>query len=276
VNTETIDNLFGLYQINKSEEFYKKCNHYLTSDDTKDFRDFFNKKQCRISDTVISYRLINHWEKEGLVKSSRGENNKGWRYYSLMDLVWLSIVIRLRNFGYSIENIRKSKPTIAAGINECEYGELEFYTATAYVNNVPVYALFFSNFQGEVANLYEILDSSEKRGVLDHISINVNAILQRLFPNKNLKPVYTNFKELTEQDDEILETIRDEKVEEIKLSIKNGTPLKMDFTVNEPVDSNIGQLKNKNTYQKIEVTQHKSKTTSVKRTISKKFKSNED
>lgn len=264
-----------IYQIDKDGEYYQKFSHYLNSTDTKDFREYFNKKQYRISDNVISYRLINHWEKIGLIHSNRGADNKGWRQYSLMDIVWLSIIVRLRKFGYNIHNIKQSRLVNFAQYDECEYGELEFYTAVAFVNNVPIHALFFTDFRAEIATLYEILESSEKRGIANHISININAILQGLFPTKNLKPNYTNFIELTDSDNEILETIRNEKVEEIKLSVKNGIPIIMQFTLDEPVQSNIGELKNKNAYQEISIKQHKSKTQSVKRTISKKFKKDE-
>lgn len=269
-----LETLGGIYQIAKEKEFYSAFSQYIHSKENDYFWEYFNDKKYRISDNLISYRIANHWEKENIldVKQSDG----GWRKYSLMDIVWLIIIKKLRHFGLGLEEIRKVKKTLTASYEQCEYGELEFYTALAYINKTPVSILIFSDFKAEVATAYEVIGSSDKYGILDHIKIDLNLILQNIFPEKNFKPIYQNFIEISDEQKMIWEKIKEKEVEEITISVKNGVPVSMIYTVSEPTNSNVGQLKNKNAHQNITLTQHKGKTTAIKRKVSKKFKSDEE
>ncbi len=267
------ESIFGnQYRIEKGQEFFKKFGQYVTDETNSDFWTFFNLKYFRLTEKTFSYRIISHWEKVGILSNVREEDSTGWRKYSVMDLVWLGVIKQLRMYGLGLKEILSVRRSLIVGMNKVEYGELEFYTALAYVNNTPVSVLVFSDYKAEVGNAYEILDSEIKYGPQHHISINVNGILQSIFPDKDCKPVYTKYIEITDDQNEILETIRNEKVEGIKISVKEGKPVKMKYTVSEPTNSNIGQLKTKNAYQKVSIEQHEGKTTSVKRKIKKKFK----
>lgn len=262
-----LETLGGMFQIAKGNEFFSSFNSYLTKNENNVFWDFFNKKIYRISDNLISFRIISHWEKEGLIENVRSE--KGWRKYSLMDVIWLVTIKELRGFGLGLSEIKSVRKSLVATYQQCEYGELEFYTALAYLNRTPISILIFSNFKAEVATAYEIIESTNRIGILNHISINLNLILQNIFPEKDFKPVFDNYN--TDVEQEILEALKKDALEEIKISVKNGMPINMVYTINEATDSNVGELKNKDAYQEITLKQHNGKTTAVKRVVSKKF-----
>jgi len=47
-----------------------------------------------------------------LITSNRPDD-KGWRRYSLIDVVWLNIIKELRRFGYPLDQILKVKKNIS-------------------------------------------------------------------------------------------------------------------------------------------------------------------
>ena len=80
----------------------KKMNFLFRGDAfIPDFEKYFSKKHSelrkkmqernkRIEIKEFSYRIINHWEQNGLVEVDR-EGGTGWRKYSVCDLIWMKI-----------------------------------------------------------------------------------------------------------------------------------------------------------------------------------------
>jgi DNA-binding transcriptional MerR regulator len=75
--------------------------------DTKKVLDSINKRHFTIKDVGISSRLLNHWEKSGLLMESYEE--KKWKVYNLIEYTWLNVIMEMRRFNLSLEIIRKAK-----------------------------------------------------------------------------------------------------------------------------------------------------------------------
>lgn len=274
------DRLYGLRKIVKTKEYYMACNEYIENEKNQDSWNFFNDKNWRISEKIVSYRLINYWEKKGLIPNTREENG-GWRKYSLIDIIWIYIIKDLSSWGLKLEDILGIRKLLCSGYNQCEYGEFEYYTALAFYNKIPVNIIIYydedeSKFKGELAALYEILDTEKKYGLGNHFSFSLNSLLENLFPEQNLKPCFDSYNRLSKNESDVYKIIKDDKVRELSIiKSKNGKIDQITFTVNEEPSSNIGELKSKNAYQEISIKHHNSKTTSIKRTISKKFNKDE-
>ena len=58
-----------------------------------------------------SARVLNHWEKEGVLNDLR-EGGRGWRKYSPMDRIWIKLVQQLRAFGYPLSKIKVLKENL--------------------------------------------------------------------------------------------------------------------------------------------------------------------
>lgn len=257
----------GGYQIRKELEFYTAFNTYVTdTDKCGAFWNFFNEKRLRISEKLVSYRLINHWEKEGLLTPYREEDG-GWRKYSLMDIIWILVVKELRHLGLGLPQIKSVRSSLISRYNQCEYGELEFYASLAYINRTPVFVLAFSNGRAEAATAYEIIDSTDKYGVLNHISINLNHILQSVFPQKQLKPIYRDFVEVDGALPKVSAVQGNPDILDMKLFDGQGKPMKMGYTVEEAKDSTIARLIMKNPYQNILIKVHQGKVAHIERTV---------
>ena len=64
------------------------------------------EKKFTIKDTDSTYRVINHWSKLDLFDDARQGESKGWRKFSLVDMVWLKVLMELRKFGFALEKIK--------------------------------------------------------------------------------------------------------------------------------------------------------------------------
>lgn len=77
----------------------------------KRLRKALNENKHTISKTGESYRVINHWNEKGLLLRQEGRGN-GWRKFSYVDLMWLSVIQELRRFGLSLETIKAVKQSL--------------------------------------------------------------------------------------------------------------------------------------------------------------------
>lgn len=64
------------------------------------------EKKLWVKDTGIAYRVINHWDKMGIIQFGR-ETKEGNRKFSFVDFVWVKIVSELRNFGMKVPLIQQ-------------------------------------------------------------------------------------------------------------------------------------------------------------------------
>ena len=102
------------YHVIRTNAFYENFENFKKSDTGKKLIKRYNKKNHRLK-RMVSYRLLNYWEKCGLIISRR-TSEKGWKQFSFIDLVWLNIIHNLRNFGYSIEKTNSIGKDIAPGV----------------------------------------------------------------------------------------------------------------------------------------------------------------
>ena len=85
-------------RVNKSLLNYKNYN----------INKLLNKRSFTIKDisSTVSYRVLNHWVKEGLIE---GTNKGKWKIFSLAEAIWIRLIIELRLFGFPYKKIRKTK-----------------------------------------------------------------------------------------------------------------------------------------------------------------------
>ena len=69
-------------------------------------KESIRKKYYTASDTGISYRVLNHWDKKGLLPKNLRQN-RGWRKFNFIENVWIQVIVELRNFGLPLEKIAK-------------------------------------------------------------------------------------------------------------------------------------------------------------------------
>ncbi|WP_395093260.1 hypothetical protein ACF3NR_03355 [Vaginella massiliensis] len=224
---EFLDTQFGLYKIGKSQRFFQAFSDYTTNPENEIYWEFFNTRKFRISPKVISSRIMNHWQEKELLPENCQEANQKWRSFTLMDLVWVAVLKELREIEIPIPVIQKIKKSIKTAYNQCEYGELEFYSALAYFKRMPVELLIFTDGSAEIASTLEVNDSKEQYGLPTNISIPINGILQSIFKDQNLQPIYNSWIDLDENEVKVLEKIKSGEYDEVSLTLQNGKVVKL-------------------------------------------------
>jgi len=235
-----------------------------------------NEKKNRLETKEVSYRIINHWEDQGLITCDR-PSNKSWRQYSFMDLVWFQIIVELRNFGLPLDGIRKAKKSLEWLKEKFSYSEfplLEFHTVHALLNRLPAYLLVFSNGDSEPLSANSYIASTKLYNLNSHIRINLNSILQRLLPDKDLSPQFEKTIEVSSEEFDLLFMIRMQNYESITIKTNSGTIERLEASKSEKQDSRIIDLINSGDYQNIEIIQRDKKIVHIKKTIQINYKKN--
>ena len=71
----------------------------------------FHTPKFTVGDTNVPYRVINHWDQHGLLPAGFKKEG-GWRLFSLVEMAWLQIILQMRKFGMSLDQIKKAKDGI--------------------------------------------------------------------------------------------------------------------------------------------------------------------
>lgn len=67
------------------------------------------EKKYTAKDTDKTFRVINFWESVGLLDNSREDSSAKWRKFSPIDVVYMHILSKLREFGLSIQQLKTVK-----------------------------------------------------------------------------------------------------------------------------------------------------------------------
>ena len=94
VTENTIKEMMGLFDI------LQKHPEVLTK---------LREKKYTAKDTDKTFRIINYWESVGLLDNNRKSGSEGWRKFSMIDLVFMHLLAKLREFDFSIQKLKVVK-----------------------------------------------------------------------------------------------------------------------------------------------------------------------
>jgi len=232
-----------------------------------------NSTERNIKLASVTYRQLNSWEDKELLTTERVEENS-WRRFSIIDALWVKIIQELRAFGLSTEQIKNAKDSLTFGASKYKVAMpiLEFYTAFAIGNKMPVLLLVFRDGVAVPTNYTQYRVAQQVADLENHIQINLNKLLQTLFPDVDLT---ANYKAdlLPDVDEmELLAFLRIGNYEKVEIFYKGG---KMQVVEGmERLDANklVMEAIREHSYQKIEVVVEDGKTVALTRKVKKKIK----
>ena len=135
--------------------------------------------------TPLSFRIINSWTSSGILDDER-KKPQGWRKFSTMDIILMTILIELRKFGLSIEKLKQVKNSLYLPAQESNnpnaITRLEF-------------ALLRSKTSIEDGNTYLLIDSNGNTGVITERDIALN----RTTNNIPASYIYINFNKVEKE-----------------------------------------------------------------------------
>jgi DNA-binding transcriptional MerR regulator len=259
--------------IYKSDFFDIVLSDYFFSEEGKNISKKLNNKNNRLDHNEISYRLINHWEKLNIVDPKRDVQN-GWRKFSIIDLVWICIVNKLRIFGISLDQILHAKEQLSKiGISNIEFSEyplLEMYVMLALLNKLQVHFYFFENGTVDLATQAEADFSSSLLPMKDHLQIDINNLVKKIFPKITRTPKNEITFSLKPEELDLIYMLRMDNFESIRIKLEDGKIERIEGTEILENDSRIIDIIRQQAYQNIEIKQKDGKTVQIKRTIFKK------
>jgi DNA-binding transcriptional MerR regulator len=155
----------------------------------------FNQQTYTIGEEKLSSRVLNHWYQSGIIIDDRLDN-KGWKKFSFSEIVWISIVIKLRKFGLDLQRIKKVKEQIdyyntKDSKSKCPL--LDFYMLVAITSTIPIKFIVFESGQAEIVKQSDI-DIANQINLIneDFISIDINKLLDKALTKKKVKADYFN------------------------------------------------------------------------------------
>ncbi len=163
----------------REEAHHEQFALYHFSGKFEEFHAFLRNKKYTTSSTDISYRMINHWQESGLLPD--GVDSEGWSKFTLVELVWMKAILKLRSFGLSLDKIRLAK----GGLMEFDkkkksYFLFEYYIARALLSSDDPYILVFADGDSAVATSSQIELSKVFMGQFDVLLISLKSIIENL------------------------------------------------------------------------------------------------
>jgi len=233
-----------------------------------------NNRTQRAASNDITTRVINYWEKEGLLTTFR-EGAAGWRKYSIMDNVWLLLIQELRTFGYPIESLKKLRANVFEEnkfTNDITPFYIECYIAVVLSLKISAFINILPDGKYVMASQAEMraLESHKYFAVNSHITISVNHLLTKA-TGKNWYAINEE-SALTAKEIQIMNELSSGKYVEATIFFKNGEMERVQLT--EILDKNVrlNAIFKDNDYEDITLKRADGKTQSIKRIISKKLK----
>ena len=256
----------------QGDSFLLSLANYFMSDNYISYDAFFNKKQHRLNADHISYRVISHWEKVGVITTDR-PSGTGWRMYSFIELVWISVVSELRKFNYPLEKIKAVKGNFKNLYGEfnTEYAPVEFYAAHVLTFKVPAFILVFQDGKVQVGTNHERTGGLMLNLLDNHLSISLNDILEKLLPTSDLSPIYEKLVSLSNEETEAIFMLRTGNFDSVTIKKTDGRIQRIEASELVNLKRQISDILQDSAYQTIEILQRDGQTRSIRRKTVKKF-----
>ena len=184
----------------------------------------FNEQKFTINEENISSRVLNHWYEKGIITDDR-ENKKSWKKFSVSELVWIRIVLKLRHFGLDLKRINQVKEQIhffsnPKNVSKCPL--LDFYILVAMSSTIPIKFIVFESGQAEIVRQHDIDMANQLQLISeDFISIDLNKLLNKMFTKKSIRADYFNLSK-TNIEKEVFNSLYLEEVKSFSVKIIKG------------------------------------------------------
>ena len=255
----------------RESEFDKAFSNFF-NDEHKHIRQFLNKKAERPFKEDFTYRVYNHWEAHNLLDTDRGKKGGGWRRFSIIDIIWINIISRLRKFGVSIENIKKVKNSLS-NLSQDKLGQfpqLEFFVTMFFCHKYPFYLLVFESYEAELVTPHQLVLSETSHQLDNFIRINIHNIIQKMYPKKDLTTANESILQLNEQESVLLFEIRTGLFKEMVVRMKDKKIIRLDGKVANP-EKKLHKILMQKNYDTITMTRADGEILDIQQTILKKL-----
>lgn len=240
----------------------------------KSFIAFLNSKSYPMrfikfdADVVSASRLISTWIESGLIDTDVRDNKGAWKRFSLRDLIWIRIIIKLREFGFSIEKIKEVKHYLFERPYQSRYTRMfEFLVAHAVSKN-RVGIVILPNGVAYIGLEEQINDNMKVFDLHDFIHLDFNNVVQEVLPQEDLTPINKTTIDLSREEMQVVDLIRTGKYKSLQIVFKNGKIERLDAKKKIDINKRIGEIiENEGGYQTIVIETNDGKMVSINGTV---------
>ena len=144
-----------------------------------------HKRRYKPFQSQVSYRVLNHWATMGLIEDQREQDAQTWRLFSLIDLLWIRVLLDLRNFGLSLAMLQRVKQTLHIG-KKGAYPVLDVAVGLC-LKREPTYIVVFEDGYAALATNDSLEFSDAVIGQQNYIRININRLFREITGDKEKK-----------------------------------------------------------------------------------------
>lgn len=195
---------------------------FLYSDN--DGKKFLNEQKYKVGEERLSSRVLNHWYQVGILEDDR-PGGRGWKKFSISELIWIQLIIKLRGFGFDLGRIKKVKREIDIyntkdNISKCPL--LDFHIILAMKSSIPVKMIVFESGESSLNRQIEI-DMATQLGMIteDYISIDLNKLVTKFFNKKKFNTDYLSYADSPKSPliKEIEKSLSEEDIQQVSVKI---------------------------------------------------------
>ena len=239
----------------------------MTAGDTKN-EDFLNvihdlaSLEFQLKDVPQSSRVIHNYEQLDLLMEKR-ESPGAWKKYSTEDVIWLHVVMALREFGVPIETLKKAKESIISLTyrNEKtkeEYAFLTSLAAAAFVDRFRYYLIFNNDGKCTPINSSKYMtDWVHEKTDVAYISIPLHSVISMIHEemyDEPLKGILVKEITISDQVFKILNIlVSDNDYKELIIEYKDKQPTRIKITKSVDVSKKLEQVLSERQYIDIKV-----------------------
>ena len=186
----------------------------------KRFQGALRLKRYRVADTDISYRTINHWEEMGLLFNEK-DREEGWRKFNIVELVWLQIIRELRDYGMSIDAIKKVKEAVTFPDKKYPLLLLEIYIS-AFAKNKDAFLIVAKDGLSGLGISEEIEITQQFHPFpKSYITISINALFEKIQTGKDVVMKQSFLAPIDDDVNKILHAVMFENATEVKMTTRD-------------------------------------------------------
>ncbi|MBL6445743.1 MerR family transcriptional regulator [Fulvivirga sp. 29W222] len=241
----------------------------------EDLHDTLTNKQLSLKDTGQNHRVINNWAKQGIIEDERSDQEK-WRRFSLMDIIWLSIIDDFRSFGMGLPAIKEvydhlvAKKAKRLEVNGKSLSQLELAVLQVFHDKGLRFMVTDSQGNAEILSETDFKSKTTDGSIDNHIVISLNRTINENFEEIAFAPTLDRG-DLTKEERDLLDIIRNGNFLSIKARLKDGQITMIEGVERMANKKRIIEILNEGSFQDIELRQENGKVVSVHRTLKKKY-----
>lgn len=221
-----------IYELLRKSDFFSPFtfSEWQLDDKYMLMKEKLRERKYTVKDTGVPYRLINHWELKKLmpegVNTKDHREESGWRMFSLTEMVWLKIIARLRKFGFSLKQIAIVKESIVHWNKKYSYyPSLEYHIAKALFSPKDTYLRISTDGATDLTSFERVEMEKIIEGSKDMLLISIKSILSEM--SLDFPEIQASL-DLSDEEFELLEEIRNETNNEVKAGLKKGKIMELE------------------------------------------------